>query len=159
MLAIFDNLGFTELMIVLVAAILIFGKRLPEVASQAGQQLVKFRRSLEQIKSETNIDNELRKIQRDIESAVPRDLSVGDMARIASAEIEKRMNSVNDAIQSEVDATSAQVKAPAGEQPAASPPANPPTEGASATPSANGVHAKDAAATSDRSARDEKSAS
>jgi Sec-independent protein translocase protein TatA len=155
MLAIFDNLGFFELMIVLVAAILIFGKRLPEVASQAGQQLVKFRRSLEQIKTETNIDNEIRKIQRDIQSAVPRDLSMGEMARIASAEIEKRMRSVSDTIKSEVDAATAEVKAPAAEQPAAqvkAPAGEQPaalattssSTGSAAAPGANGVHATDA---------------
>jgi Sec-independent protein translocase protein TatA len=158
MLAIFDNLGFTELMIVLVAAILIFGKRLPEVASQAGQQLVKFRRSLEQIKSETNIDNELRKIQRDIENAVPRDLSVGDMARIASVEIEKRMKSVNDTIKSEVAAVTEQAAAPAGEPSAA--PAKSSTSGdAAATPGAIGVHAKDADPPASTGARDEQRSS
>ena len=96
MLAIFESLGFSELMIVMVAAILIFGKRLPEVASQAGAQLAKFRRSLQDIKNETGIDNDIRKIQRDIQQAVPRDLSMGEMARIASIELEKRMKA-NDA--------------------------------------------------------------
>lgn len=90
-LAIFDNLGFSELMIVLIVAILIFGKRLPEVASQAGSQLAKFRRSLQDIKNETGIDNDLRNIQRDIQNAVPRNMSMGEMARIASIELEKRM--------------------------------------------------------------------
>jgi Sec-independent protein translocase protein TatA len=154
MLAIFDNLGFFELMIVLVAAILIFGKRLPEVASQAGQQLVKFRRSLEQIKTETNIDNEIRKIQRDIQSAVPRDLSMGEMARIASAEIEKRMKSVSDTIKSEVDAATAEVKAPAAGQPAAQVTTSSST-GSAAAPGANGVHAKDAPMPSSGATHDE----
>lgn len=91
MLAIFDSLGFSELMIVVVAAVLVFGKRLPEVAAQAGLQIGKFRRSLQDVKNETGIDNDIRKIQRDIQNAVPRDLSMGEMARIASVELEKRM--------------------------------------------------------------------
>lgn len=91
MLAIFDSLGFSELMLVVVAAVLVFGKRLPEVAAQAGQQIGKFRRSLQDVKNETGIDEDIRKIQRDIQNVVPRDLSMGEMARIASAELEKRM--------------------------------------------------------------------
>jgi TatA/E family protein of Tat protein translocase len=98
MLAIFESLGFSELMIVLVAAILIFGKRLPEVASQAGQQIAKFRRSLQDIKTETGIDNDIRKIQREIQQAVPRDLSMGEMARIASIELEKRIKANDEPI-------------------------------------------------------------
>jgi len=98
MLAIFESLGFSELMIVMVAAILIFGKRLPEVASQAGQQIAKFRRSLQDIKNETGIDNDIRKIQREIQNAVPRDLSMGEMARIASIELEKRIKANDEPI-------------------------------------------------------------
>jgi Sec-independent protein translocase protein TatA len=108
MLAIFDNLGFSELMIVVVAAILIFGKRLPEVASQAGQQLAKFRRSLQDLKNETGIDSEMRKIQRDIQEAVPRDLSMGEMARIASLELEKRMKASGEPKAIEASKTSAE---------------------------------------------------
>jgi Sec-independent protein translocase protein TatA len=95
MLALFDNLGFSELLVVLGVAILFFGKRLPEVAAEVGTQIAKFRRSLQDIKNETKIDEDLRKIQRDIQSAIPRDLSMGEMARIASAELEKRMRATD----------------------------------------------------------------
>jgi TatA/E family protein of Tat protein translocase len=101
MLAIFDNLGFSELLVVLVVAILFFGKRLPEVASQAGMQIAKFRRSLQDIKNETGIDEDLRKIQRDIQNAVPRNLSMGEMARIASVELEKRIKANDERKESE----------------------------------------------------------
>jgi TatA/E family protein of Tat protein translocase len=47
LIAIFDNLGMGELMVVAVVALLLFGKRLPEVASQAGSTLAKFRKSLD----------------------------------------------------------------------------------------------------------------
>ena len=132
MLAIFDNLGFSELMIVMVAAILIFGKRLPEVASQAGAQIAKFRRSLQDIKNDTGIDNDIRKIQREIQQAVPRDLSMGEMARIASIELEKRMKA-NDEPKTET-AKSPDVADTTGvvTKPAGSPSASPAASGESA---------------------------
>ena len=104
MLAIFDNLGFSELLIVLVVAILVFGKRLPEVAAQAGTQLGKLRRSLQDVKNETGIDQDIRKIQREIQQAVPRDLSMGEMARIASAEMDKRIRA-NEGVPAETKGT------------------------------------------------------
>ena len=91
MLAIFENLGFIELMVVLVAALLIFGRRLPEVAGQAGSTLARFKRSIETMREETGIEREIRKAQRDIQGVIPRDLSIGEMARRASAELEKRI--------------------------------------------------------------------
>jgi len=78
-----------------VAGVLLFGKRLPEVASQAGAQLVKFRRSLQQVKAESGMDQEVRKIQRVIEEAIPRDLSVGEVARMASARVQERIESAS----------------------------------------------------------------
>jgi sec-independent protein translocase protein TatA len=94
MLALLDNIGFGELMLVLVVALLVFGKRLPEVAGQAGSQLAKFKRSLEDLRHESGIDNEVRRMQKEIRNVrdvIPRDLSIGDMARIASTEMEKRL--------------------------------------------------------------------
>jgi len=44
--AIFEDIGMSEILVIGVFGVLLFGKRLPEVASQAGQQLVKFRRSM-----------------------------------------------------------------------------------------------------------------
>jgi Sec-independent protein translocase protein TatA len=137
MLAIFDNLGFSELMIVLVAAVLIFGKRLPEVAAQAGQQLAKFRRSLQDIKNETGIDNDLRKIQRDLQDAVPRELSMGEMARIASIELEKRMMANDEPKKPSSDAS------PSGagsSVPAASSSPAPPPDAAHRGPASDAAH-------------------
>ena len=89
--ALIDNLGGVELLIVLVAGLLVFGRRLPEVAGQAGRQLVKVRRSLDAAWRETGMEKELRDVKRDLDTAIPRDLSIADMARIASAEMDKRV--------------------------------------------------------------------
>jgi len=83
--AIFEDIGMSEILVIGIFGVLLFGKRLPEVASQAGQQLVKFRRSLQQVKAESGMDQEVRKIQRTLEEAIPRDFSVGEVARLASA--------------------------------------------------------------------------
>ena len=71
MFAIFEDIGMSEILVIGVFGVLLFGKRLPEVASQAGQQLVKFRRSLQQVKAESGMDQEVRKIQRTIQEAIP----------------------------------------------------------------------------------------
>ncbi len=91
MLALIGNLDTTELVIVMLAAILVFGKRLPQVAAQAGKQLVKLRRSLDDAWRDTGMEREIREVQKNLEEAIPRDLSIGDMARIASAEMDKRI--------------------------------------------------------------------
>lgn len=84
--AIFDNIGTVEMMIVAVAALLLFGKRLPEVASQAGATLTKFRRGLDSAIQDSGVEQELRKIK----SAMP-DMSVKDVARVAARRLEDRL--------------------------------------------------------------------
>jgi Sec-independent protein translocase protein TatA len=118
MLALIDNIGGVELLIVCVAGLLVFGKRLPEVAGQAGRQLVKVRRSLDAAWRDTGMEKELRDVKRDLDTAIPRDLSIGDMARMASAEMDKRVKA-NEA--------SAPAPAPAPGTEAAKPPEVPTT--------------------------------
>ena len=48
------GLGPTEMMIVLVIAVLLFGKRLPEVGRSLGKGLVEFKKGLNDIKSEVD---------------------------------------------------------------------------------------------------------
>ena len=91
MFAFIDNLGGTELLIVFVAALLVFGKRLPQVAGDAARQMAKLRRSLDAAWRDTGMDREIQQVRRDIDAAIPRDLSLGDMARAASAEMDKRL--------------------------------------------------------------------
>jgi sec-independent protein translocase protein TatA len=49
------NLNFQELLIVGIIAIVLFGKRLPEVAKMLGQQYAKFRRGLSDLQSQVNL--------------------------------------------------------------------------------------------------------
>ncbi len=68
MLALFSNLSFSEVIVVLVIALLVFGKRLPEVAVRASTQFVKARRTLSDMWRQTGLEDELRRVRRDIES-------------------------------------------------------------------------------------------
>lgn len=101
MLALIGNLDTTELLVVLFAAILVFGRRLPQVAAQAGQQLGKLRRTLDSAWKESGADSEMRDVQRSIQSirdAVPRDLSAASIARTAATEFQRRVeaNALNE---------------------------------------------------------------
>lgn len=91
MFLLFEDLGFGELIVVGVASVLFFGKRLPEVAAQAGAQLSKFRRSLQDIKHETGMDHEMRKLQRTFEDA-RNELSMAEIARLAKTKVEQRLS-------------------------------------------------------------------
>jgi Sec-independent protein translocase protein TatA len=64
MLAIITNLSPTEIMVVMIAAILIFGRRLPEVAAKGAVQLQKLRRGVNDFKRESGFDEEIRKARR-----------------------------------------------------------------------------------------------
>lgn len=106
-LALFDNIGFGELMLVVIVALLVFGRRLPEVAGQAGGQIARLKRSLEDLRQESGIDKEVRRMQDEIRKArdvIPRNLSIGEMARRASAELEKRVLANEQADAAERDA-------------------------------------------------------
>ena len=62
-----------EIGLILVVAILVFGRDLPSAAVQAAATLQKLRRSLADMRRETGIDEELRRARREFEQAVPRD--------------------------------------------------------------------------------------
>jgi Sec-independent protein translocase protein TatA len=72
-IALFGDLGFQELLLVALAAVMIFGRRLPEVAGQAYGQFTRLRRSLGQMWRDTGIEDELRRIQRDVDRDLHRD--------------------------------------------------------------------------------------
>jgi len=126
--AFFDNLGGTELLIVMVAALLVFGKRLPQVAGDAARQMAKLRRSLDEAWRETGMEKEIQQVRRDLETAIPRDLSLADMARAASAEMDKRIRAN--------EAEAKQLEAPNPEAPKELPPPSaPPADGGQEKPS------------------------
>ena len=87
MFAFLENIGTFELLIVGVAALLVFGKRLPEVASQAGTALARFKRDLNKTWDDTGMEREIRKLKE----VLPKDMSVTDMARLAAERMEKRI--------------------------------------------------------------------
>lgn len=119
MLALLETLGGLELLIVCIAGLLVFGRRLPEVASQAGKQLVKVRRSIDAAWRETGMEKELRDVKRDLDAAIPRDLSIADMARMASAEMDKRVKSNEESALAQA-ATQSDVPKPDASAPSAS---------------------------------------
>ena len=91
MLALFDNLGTGELILCAVAGLLVFGRRLPEVAAQAGATLSKFRKGLDEAIHESGVEKEIRKIKQ----ALPTDLNVRDVARAATRKVEDRMREIS----------------------------------------------------------------
>jgi Sec-independent protein translocase protein TatA len=114
MLAFLENLSLTEIGIVIVVAVMVFGGKLPEAAGQAAAQLQKLRRQLTDLKRETGIDKELAEMKRNVEQAIPR------MPRIVDVPgtIERRL----EAVAREADA--AAVKPDAAPDAAATPPAS-----------------------------------
>lgn len=69
----FGPLHATELFVVLMAALMIFGGRLPEVALRAVAHVMRARRALAKMWRDTGLEDELRRVRRDIEMSVPRD--------------------------------------------------------------------------------------
>jgi Sec-independent protein translocase protein TatA len=67
-IALLGNLSFSEVLVILVIALLVFGKRLPEVAVRASSQFVKAKRTLNEMWRQTGLEEELRRVRRDIES-------------------------------------------------------------------------------------------
>lgn len=53
------NIGFGEMALIGVVAVMLFGSRLPEVASQLGKSYQQFRKGLDEIKSNIKMDVDL----------------------------------------------------------------------------------------------------
>lgn len=69
MLAFIGNLGFPELVLIALVAVLIFGKDLPQAASKAYVQVRKLRNAVDDLRRESGIDKELRDIERTVREA------------------------------------------------------------------------------------------
>ena len=76
MLAFIGNLSVLETLVVAILAVLVFGRRLPEVAVRVVRWFQGIRRSLDDLRRETGIDKELRDVER----------SFRDVAREAKVE-------------------------------------------------------------------------
>ncbi|MCL5986878.1 MAG: Sec-independent protein translocase protein TatB [Actinobacteria bacterium] len=65
------NLGWPEILIILVVALLIFGpKRLPEIGSSIGKTLRKLRSSQEEAQEKIREELEIDEIEKDIRDSV-----------------------------------------------------------------------------------------
>lgn len=72
--ALLFNLSLSEIVVLAVVALLVFGKRLPQVAAQAAVSMQRLRRALQDLRRETGIDQEIWQMRRELEQAVPRDV-------------------------------------------------------------------------------------
>jgi sec-independent protein translocase protein TatA len=62
--------GPMELMVILVIAILLFGRRLPEIARGMGKSITEFKKGLSEAKSEIDKDEDIKDIKKEIQSTV-----------------------------------------------------------------------------------------
>ena len=62
--------GPMELMVILVVAILLFGRRLPEIARGMGKSITEFKKGLNEAKSEIDKDEDIKDIKKEIQSTV-----------------------------------------------------------------------------------------
>jgi len=85
--ALFESLGGIELLVVGIGALLLFGKDLPRVAAEAGAQFTKLKRTLNSTWRDSGLEHEVRQIR----DAIPRDLSLTDVARTASEKLSIRL--------------------------------------------------------------------
>jgi len=69
MLALLNNIGPLEIVVIVVVAVLIFGKDLPQAASKAYLQLRKLRGAVDDLRRDSGIERELRDIERRVREA------------------------------------------------------------------------------------------
>lgn len=69
-LAFIQSIGPLEMVIVVFAAILVYGRRLPEVAGEAAGWVQRARRSLNDLKHETGLDEELRNARQTMDQVM-----------------------------------------------------------------------------------------
>ena len=104
-----SGLGPTEIVVILVVAILIFGERLPQVAAEAAGWIVKLKRGINDLRRDSGIDREISEVRRQVENAVPREVRHFDPARSLQAGVDtlkrdvaepvvKELNSARDAL-------------------------------------------------------------
>ncbi len=66
MLAFLGNVGVSESLLLVVVAILVFGRRLPEVARDVMRVVYKVRRSFDDLRREVDLGSDLHRVRRDI---------------------------------------------------------------------------------------------
>lgn len=121
MLAFLSNLGMTELLVIAVIAVLIFGKNLPQAASKAYMQARKLRNAVDDLRRDSGIEREIRNIERNM--------------REAEWEMRKLENQTRTELGAVTRARPAEASPPSTPEPPPSAPANTPGELASGEPS------------------------
>jgi Sec-independent protein translocase protein TatA len=132
-LALFGNLSFGETVVIIVLAVLIFGRRLPEVAVQVVRGFHKLRRSLDDFRRESGVDVELREMRRSLHE-LEREARVPEILRLPAEPRRERAPSPRASSPAPVTApapapppASAETSAaPLASEPATSSPAEPP---------------------------------
>ncbi len=80
--------GNLEWIIVVMAALMVFGARLPEVVLRGVAQVMRIRQAIAKMWRDTGLEDELRRVRRDIEMSIPReaDFAVKPAAKKPSVE-------------------------------------------------------------------------
>ncbi len=96
------GLGPTEIVVIVVVAILIFGPRLPQVAAEAAGWIMKLKRSMSDLRRDSGIDREFSEVRRQVENAVPRELRTFDPARSVQSGMESLKRDVAEPVVKEL---------------------------------------------------------
>ena len=72
MLSLIGNVALPEVVLIAVVAVIIFGRRLPQVAARVYAQFHRAREALDRLRRESGIDREMRDIQRTVNDAARR---------------------------------------------------------------------------------------
>ena len=89
MLLLIGNLSVTEVLVIVLVAVMIFGSRLPEVAVKTAREVQRLRLQLMKTWRETGLQDEIREIRREVDG-LPRDLSPRSLTQGAAKEAWRR---------------------------------------------------------------------
>ncbi len=75
MIALIGNLDLTEVLVIALGAVMVFGRRLPQVLAKGVVQFQRVRRSVQQVWRETGISQEMRNLQQELNEVSPTKLN------------------------------------------------------------------------------------